>query len=91
MIGRGRLSSAIALLLFFYLCTTPANAKNAGVFRPGVVQEGIVALGLRNFDNAVQDIANPLWLIEFHAPWYVHAGFHACTPHVGKYRQGDRC
>jgi Thioredoxin-like domain/Thioredoxin len=46
------------------------HAKN-GVFQPGVVQEGIVALTMQTFDNAIQDIANPLWLIEFHAPWYV--------------------
>jgi hypothetical protein len=72
MIPYGRLSLAIISLL---LCLCITLAKD-GVFRPGVVQEDIVALGMTTFDNAIQDIANPLWLIEFHAPWYVN--FYAC-------------
>lgn len=61
------------------LCT---QAMKAGIFRPGETQHGIVALSLRTFDRAIQDVANPLWMIEFHAPWYVRNELHCTTSQV---------
>jgi hypothetical protein len=39
-------------------------------YRPGTPTSGrVVALGLSNFQSALDDHANPIWLLKFYAPW----------------------
>jgi hypothetical protein len=40
-------------------------------FVPGSVVNKVVPLGHNNFKQAIEDPANPLWLLKFYAPWYV--------------------
>jgi len=40
-------------------------------FVEGEVPDGVVALRANNFRAAIEDPANPLWLLKFYAPWCV--------------------
>ena len=40
-------------------------------FQPGVVASKVIHLRRDNFKQAVEDPANPVWLLKFYAPWYV--------------------
>lgn len=58
------------------LCTAVAlfiNASHALVeFQPGVNLGQVVALTSTTFQTALNDAANPFWLLKFYAPWCGH-------------------
>jgi hypothetical protein len=79
VVPRSYRAAALALLapLLLLALGSAAPAKDdpegaeALSYRPGVPTAGnVVALGASNFRAALEDPANPIWLLKFYAPWY---------------------
>jgi len=66
--GLGYYLGSISLLLLLLL-----SSSRAAEFEAGTAVQEVVPLTKANFKLAVQDPANPFWLLKFYAPWYVLA------------------
>jgi hypothetical protein len=47
------------------------NDNNNDYYIPGIVANKVFMLRRDNFKIAIEDPANPVWLLKFYAPWYV--------------------
>jgi protein disulfide-isomerase-like protein len=55
------------------LCASSSSSSFATQpYVPQTVPSGVVALTRDNFNVAMQDAVNPLWLLKFYAPWCGH-------------------
>lgn len=65
--------SLLVLVPTLLLLSLPVSVVNAAAsFKPGIVASEVITLTAKTIDNAVQDSANPLWLLKFYAPWCGH-------------------
>lgn len=53
----------LVLLLWLQACL------GATLFEPGSPTKEVVVLKQDNFKTAIDDAANPFWLLKFYAPW----------------------
>ena len=58
-----------SVLVFFVSLTTIQNVDSQYV--GGVSHNKVIDLGPSTFQDAINDKANPFWLLKFYAPWYV--------------------
>lgn len=62
----------IALVSRLVVVLLSLTVHAAVVFEPGTPTMHAVALIKNNFDLAINDPANPIWLLKFYAPWCGH-------------------
>ena len=61
--------SLLVLVPTLLLLSLPVSVVNAAAsFKPGILASEVITLTAKTIDNAVQDSANPLWLLKFYAP-----------------------